>query len=92
MIKEFDWTGLGEVSGFGGEYETSCQKMVKAGVEWLRKNGKPQTIGPIMDACVSACKYATGAMVGAAAKHAYFIFANGWEKYAESMRRKGGES
>lgn len=36
MSAEFDWTGLKEISGFGGEYEETCRKMVKAGVEWLR--------------------------------------------------------
>ena len=36
MSTEFDWTGLKEISGFGGEYEEACRKMVKAGVEWLR--------------------------------------------------------
>lgn len=36
MSAEFDWTGLKEISGFGGGYEETCRKMVKAGVEWLR--------------------------------------------------------
>lgn len=85
--KEFDWTGLGEISGFGGEYEAECRKMTKAGVEWLRKNGKPKNMGPIMDACAKVCDDCTGAMVGEAAKHACFIFANGWEKYAKDMKK-----
>ena len=90
MNKEFDWTGLGEISGFGGEYEDTCRKMVKAGVDWLRKNGKPETMGPIMDACAASVPDCTGAMAGASAQHAFFIYANGWEKYCENMKKKGG--
>lgn len=91
MSKEFDWTDLKEISGFGGGYEDDCRKMCKAGVEWLRKNGKPATMGPIMDACAKACDGATGAMVGAASRHAYFIFANGWDEYAKKMSKGGGD-
>ena len=36
MNGEFDWTGLPEISGFGGGYEAACRKMVRAGAEWLR--------------------------------------------------------
>ena len=36
--KEFDWTGLGEISGFGGGYEQACRDMVVAGVKWLREH------------------------------------------------------
>lgn len=36
--KEFDWTGLGEISGFGGGYEQECRKMTVAGVKWLREH------------------------------------------------------
>ena len=27
--------GMSEVSGFGGTYEKSCRKMIKAGLEWF---------------------------------------------------------
>ena len=37
-MSEFDWTGLGEISGFGGDYEDGCRRMVKAGVGWLRQH------------------------------------------------------
>jgi len=36
--KEFDWTGLGKISGFGGGYEEACRQMVVAGVKWLREH------------------------------------------------------
>ena len=36
--KEFDWTGLKEISGFGGGYEQACRDMVVAGVKWLREH------------------------------------------------------
>ena len=27
--------GMGEISGFGGDYEAGCRVMVQAGMEWL---------------------------------------------------------
>lgn len=30
--------GLDVISGFGGSYETACQKMVVSGMEWLDAN------------------------------------------------------
>jgi hypothetical protein len=33
---KYDWQpGMGEISGFGGDYETMCRAMVKAGCLWL---------------------------------------------------------
>lgn len=32
--------GMGEISGFGGAYEESCRKMVKAGLEWFDEHPK----------------------------------------------------
>ena len=29
---------MGEISGFGGDYETTCQNMLNAGVQWLMEN------------------------------------------------------
>ncbi len=31
-------TDMGEISGFGGDYETCCQDMLNAGVQWLQDN------------------------------------------------------
>lgn len=36
-MSEFVFTpSMREISGFGGDYEDACRKMVVAGVEWLR--------------------------------------------------------
>ena len=29
---------MGEISGFGGDYESTCQDMLEAGVHWLLNN------------------------------------------------------
>ena len=29
---------MGEISGFGGDYEKTCQDMLEAGVKWLEAN------------------------------------------------------
>lgn len=29
---------MGEISGFGGGYEEACQRMARAGLEWLEAN------------------------------------------------------
>lgn len=34
---------MGEISGFGGEYEECCQDMLEAGVKWLLEN-KPKEL------------------------------------------------
>ena len=31
---------MGEISGFGGGYETTCRKMVVAGMKWIDKNSE----------------------------------------------------
>lgn len=31
---------MGEISGFGGGYETCCQDMLEAGMKWLSKHPK----------------------------------------------------
>jgi hypothetical protein len=33
---------MGEISGFGGGYEETCRKMLKAGMEWLDANPKAE--------------------------------------------------
>ena len=32
---------MGEISGFGGDYEACCQDMLEAGVRWLNEHPKP---------------------------------------------------
>lgn len=31
---------MGEISGFGGGYEATCQDMLEAGVQWLKKRAR----------------------------------------------------
>lgn len=102
--KEFDWTGLGEISGFGGGYEQACRDMVVAGVKWLREHpnadlkarkatllypdlrSASKDMDEFQDVIAAACKEgATGAMVCAATKHAFFIHRKGWEEYCKAM-------
>lgn len=36
MESKYEFTPeMGEISGFGGGYETACRAMLKAGLEWL---------------------------------------------------------
>ncbi len=39
MSKKYEFTReMGEISGFGGDYEEVCRKMLLAGVKWINKN------------------------------------------------------
>lgn len=39
-------TEMGEISGFGGDYEETCQEMLEAGVTWLKEQSeKPKLEG-----------------------------------------------
>lgn len=94
-MKEFDWNGLDEISGFGGSYEKCCRKLVKVGVKYLRElNVKMDSIdcdviSKLKDRMDKAtgCE-ATGAMLGTAANHALFIYRNGWNNYAKRMKER----
>ena len=39
--------GMSEISGFGGNYEDTCRRMVKAGLEWFDEHPEadPQFVG-----------------------------------------------
>lgn len=42
------WTDdMGEISGFGGEYEEACRRMVCAGVDWFLINGHQCVPNPV---------------------------------------------
>lgn len=45
MNIKINWEGTREISGFGGNYEDACRKMVEAGVEWLKAHEKAQPEG-----------------------------------------------
>lgn len=38
-------TEMGEISGFGGDYEACCQDMLEAGVKWLEEHKTPDLKG-----------------------------------------------
>jgi len=41
-VQQYEWTDeMAEISGFGGEYELSCRKMITTGLEWLEDNDGP---------------------------------------------------
>jgi hypothetical protein len=98
---EFTWTpAMGEISGFGGGYEAACQKMTRAGVAWLRakpdrldtltradvpEDEKDAMHGALVDACGAAEDGCSGAMSGAAARHAFRIAVDGWPPYVAKM-------
>ncbi|OEU76115.1 MAG: hypothetical protein BA874_06660 [Desulfuromonadales bacterium C00003068] len=44
-MSEYEYEeGMSEISGFGGSYEKSCRKMVKAGLEWFDENPEADPI------------------------------------------------
>ena len=46
--QEYAWRGgMGEISGFGGGYELTCRKMLRAGLRWMKENpdAEPQFKG-----------------------------------------------
>lgn len=81
-----------EISGFGGGYEEACQRMVRAGVRFLEevkasREGLDEAAGSqLFDAVAAEEEGCTGAMAGAAANHAYFIYCQGWAAYVEKMK------
>ena len=100
MSKEFDWTDIPEISGFGGGYEALCRKMVEAGVKWLRahypsdaefgdstKNGR-FPVQRIKEACAEGFDDCSVAQVDTAYNHAGFIWRYGWEKYRQQSIEK----
>lgn len=97
----FLWTPeMGEISGFGGGYEAACQKMTQAGVAWLQAEPRRLDVltrpdapeaeqntvfRALLDCVGDAEEGSSGAMVGAAARHALRIAADGWPAYVTKM-------
>jgi len=84
---------MGEISGFGGNYEKMCQDMLAAGVKWLHRRAQ-KTAFPniynekylskvIVDASKGEC---TGAMHDNIMQKLVFIARFGWAKYCDEMR------
>lgn len=87
---------MGEISGFGGDYEIVCQDMLSAGVDWLYRQGVKANRKPrlnsddekylskvIVDASKGEC---TDAMQGIIMERLRSIAQNGWQDYCDQMR------
>ena len=93
---------MGEISGFGGVYEASCQAAFDAAVKWLVANmhanlhpesadasSDRKTITDVMISAVDdACPGAglTGIQAGEVIGRCRWIQAHGWKAYVEWMR------
>lgn len=74
MREDIEWTDeMGEISGFGGSYETACRKMVMRAATWLRAHedadptfGEIEGVFGISDAFNDDAKQAREEMVKAA--------------------------
>ena len=87
---------MGEISGFGGDYEIVCQDMLSAGVDWLYRQGQKAARKPrlnsddekylsrvIINASKGEC---TGAMHDNIMSKLSFIAKFGWAEYCNQMR------
>ena len=95
MSNRFEWTEkMGEISGFGGDYEAACRSMVEAGVKWLEDSGEvtdPDRVDhfrALGDHIAEPFDGATGAMVGASANHAMLIHEKGWDAYVAKLEAR----
>lgn len=77
------------ISGFGGEYEEECQKMLKAGMDVLE--GLPFDIdnGSFMDiieeVLLDTSPDCTGAMMGATKGHIWYIYNHSYEEWLSNF-------
>ncbi len=90
-----------EISGFGGDYEDACRRMLDAGLAWsdASPNAKPEWTrkgahGPIVgnadakaleEAIAAPVPDCTGAMFGAVRNHVLWIRKNGWDAWCDAM-------
>ena len=45
MTMTYEWEpGMGEISGFGGRYETCCRVALRAALQWLAENPGPPVV------------------------------------------------
>lgn len=81
-----------DVSGMGGGYESTCQAMIKAGIDWQRENGaltkeefadenNPRTKAFEKALIKAADDDCTGAMYYTAKNHAFQRFTKGDDWY-----------
>lgn len=76
---------MGEVSGYGADYEESCRAMLRAGLVWLEENphGDLAEVEPVM---MNACSGATPNMRKIVGGQLSWIHQHGWPAYVEQMR------
>ena len=96
---KFPWgPAMGEISGFGGDYEQACRQMLYAGLAWLESHpgevgGTDSERGKLLEReIVTVCPDCSGAMFGATFSAVRFIASNGWEEYARRMTRNESKS
>lgn len=94
--EKYPWTAeMGEISGFGGGYETACRDMVYVGLAWIDTHpGADLSAYTTKDAkelekaILDAEPGCSGAMVGAAMLSLAFIALNGWDAFVEQMKKR----
>lgn len=82
---KYAWTpAMGEISGFGGGYESACRDMLYAGLMLVEAD--PAATDPAIEAAMlTVCPDCSGAMFGASSGAVRFIATNGWAKYVQRM-------
>ena len=86
--QKYPWTdGMGEISGFGGGYETACRNMLYAGLRLVEECGPGVDEKSLEAELVTVEPGCSGAMFGATMGAVRFIARDGWLKYVERMTR-----
>jgi hypothetical protein len=93
---KFAWLeGMGEISGFGGGYESACRTMIYAGLAFLEQHPEIDRSNShvlakkIENVLSDVCPGCSCAMHGAATSAVCFIAKNGWPAYVEAMTKRG---
>ena len=83
-----------DISGMGGGYEATCQRMLWAGVKFMKTLKNPKDL--MLEANFAECQKAmyavdggsgcTGAMMGKVTGHLRFFSRNGYDKWFEALR------
>ena len=98
MVKyRFEKT-MREISGFGGDYEAECRKMLRRGLLWLDEHpevkieyknnsvflpANQETAD--LETVVVGNSEPSGAMLGTVLIHIYWIHNHSWKEYMEKM-------
>lgn len=98
MVKyRFEKT-MREISGFGGDYEAECRKMLRRGLLWLDEHpgadiryNNGSVFSPSnqetadLEEVVTGNSLPSGAMLGTVLVHLYWIHTHSWKEYMEKM-------